>query len=102
MRPDISLTTSAFYVLLSLSVEDRHAGEILEDVAFSSAGRVKMGAAVLNAALKRLLETGMIVGLEGSSYRLTHQGRTMLAAELERMEHALRFARSGPKARNRG
>ncbi len=104
MRPGPSLTTSAFYILLSLSIQDRHGYEILKDVTLSSAGRVKMGPGILYTTLKRLLESGLIVEVEGRTdadrddsrrryYRLTHQGRGALAAELERMEQALKVAR---------
>ena len=105
MRPGTSLTTSAFYILLSLSAQDRHGYEILKDVTLSSAGRVKMGPGILYTTLKRLLEAGLIVEVEGRTdadrddsrrryYRLTHQGRTALASELERMEQALKVART--------
>jgi DNA-binding PadR family transcriptional regulator len=105
VRPGTSLTTSAFYILLSLSIQDRHGYEILKDVALSSAGRVRMGPGILYTTLKRLLETGLIVEVEGPAYadrddsrrryyRLTHQGRAALAAELERMEQALKVARA--------
>ena len=105
MRPGTSLTTSAFYILLSLSIQDRHGYEILKDVTLSSAGRVKMGPGILYTTLKRLLESGLILEVEGRVdpdrddsrrryYRLTHQGRGALAAELERMEQALKVART--------
>ena len=105
MRPGSSLTTSAFYILLSLSIQDRHGYEILKDVTLSSAGRVKMGPGILYTTLKRLLEVGLIVEVEGRAdadrddsrrryYRLTHQGRAALASELERMEQALKVART--------
>jgi DNA-binding PadR family transcriptional regulator len=105
VRPGTSLTTSGFYILLSLSIQDRHGYEILKDVALSSAGRVRMGPGILYTTLKRLLETGLIVEVEGRVhadrddsrrryYRLTHQGRAALAAELERMEQALKVARA--------
>ena len=105
VRPRSSLTTSAFYILLSLSIQDRHGYEILKDVTLSSAGRVKMGPGILYTTLKRLLEVGLIVEVEGRAdadrddsrrryYRLTHQGRAALASELERMEQALKVART--------
>ena len=81
-RPGASLTSSAFYILLSLSVQDRHGYDILKDVTLSSAGRVKMGPGTLYTTSRRRY------------YRLTGQGRAELAAELERMEHALKLART--------
>ena len=105
MRPGTSLTTSAFYILLSLSIQERHGYEILKDVTLSSAGRVKMGPGILYTTLKRLLESGLIVEVDGRAdadrddsrrryYRLAHQGRSALASELERMEQALKVART--------
>lgn len=105
MRPGTSLTTSAFYILLSLSSQERHGYEILKDVTLSSAGRVKVGPGILYTTLKRLLEAGLIVEVEGGAnadrddsrrryYRLTHPGRSALASELERMEQALKVART--------
>ncbi len=98
------MTASAFYILLSLSTEDRHGYDILKDVALSSAGRVKMGPGVLYTTLKRMLEAGLITEVEGKRaaeddsrrryYRLTRTGRAELAAELERLEHTLKIARA--------
>jgi DNA-binding PadR family transcriptional regulator len=104
-RPGASLTTSAFYILLSLSVQDRHGYDILKDVTLSSAGRIKMGPGILYTTLKRMLEAGLIVEVEGRCevdredsrrryYRLSREGRAELATELERMEQALKVART--------
>jgi DNA-binding PadR family transcriptional regulator len=104
-RTKFTVTASAFYILLSLSAQERHGYEILKDVALSSAGRVKMGPGILYTTLKRLLEAGLIVEVEGRTaadredsrrrfYRLTHLGRAALASELERMEQALKVART--------
>jgi DNA-binding PadR family transcriptional regulator len=104
-RGKLALTTSAFYILLSLSAQERHGYEILKDVTLSSAGRVKMGPGILYTTLKRLLAAGLILEVEGHTeadredsrrryYRLTHQGRTALAGELQRMEQALKVARA--------
>lgn len=92
-RPGAPLTSRAFYVLLSLSAEDRDAAGILQDVAMSSAGRVQMTAPTLASSLRRLIGSGLVIG-EGGVYTLTHQGRLQLADELERMERAVRLARS--------
>jgi DNA-binding PadR family transcriptional regulator len=102
-RPGATLTSAVFYILLSLSVQDRHGYDILKDVALSSAGRMRMGPAVLYTNLKRMLEAGLIVEVEAPAgadderrryYRLTREGRAELATELERMEHTLKVARA--------
>jgi DNA-binding PadR family transcriptional regulator len=94
VRPGASLPTAAFYVLLSLSSDDRDSKEILEDLTLSSAGRVRISSATLTSNLKRLHEAGLIAQVDTRVYRLTHDGRRELAHELERMEHALKVARS--------
>jgi DNA-binding PadR family transcriptional regulator len=104
-RPGASLPTSAFYILVSLSVQDRHGYDILKDVELSSAGRVRLGPGVLYTTLKRMLEAGLIIEVEPRPdsdredarrryYRLTREGRTVLAGELLRMEQALKLART--------
>ena len=95
-RPGSSLTASVFYTLLSLNSEERDADGIFEDVALSSAGRVHIGRRGLSATLKRLFDGELIEEARPHVYRLTHEGRKVLASELERMEHALRIARRHP------
>lgn len=87
------LTSLSFYVLLSLSSNDRDPAGILEDVTMSSAGRVRLTTARLKISLRRLVGGGMITAQDGDRYRLTHEGRLQLADELERMERAVRLAR---------
>jgi len=94
MRPGASLPSAAFYVLLSLSSEDRNAHDILQDVVLSSAGRVRVTSVTLSSNLRRLGETGLVARVDDHLFRLTHDGRRALASELERMEHLLKLARS--------
>jgi DNA-binding PadR family transcriptional regulator len=93
LRPGTSLPAPAFYVLLSLSSGDRHAAAILEDVVLSSAGRVQVGRRAIAGNLKRLIEAELVERVDQDLFRLTHEGRKTLAAELERMEQALKVAR---------
>ena len=61
-----------------------------------------MGPAVLYTNLKRLLEAGLIVEVAAETdgdprrryYRLSRMGRRELAGELDRMERAIKLARS--------
>jgi predicted transcriptional regulator len=89
------LTSSTFYLLLAIISEDRDARGILDSIAMSSAGRVHMTPATLAVRIRRLTEAGL-VSRHDDSYRLTHEGRRQLAAELERMERAVRLARGKP------
>jgi len=99
-RPGGPLTAPVFYVLLSLSIRERHGYDILKHVRDSSEGTVRFGPGTLYTTLKRMLEAGLIVEVDAEqddsrrrTYRLTGVGRDRLAAELERMERALAVAR---------
>ncbi len=93
-RSGLPMTSLSFYVLLSLSSNDRDPAGILEDVTMSSAGRVRLAPSRLKISLRRLVGSGFVTAEEGDRYRLTHEGRLQLADELERMERAVRLARS--------
>ncbi len=92
-RSNASLTVSTFHVLLSLASEERDEKGILEDIAMSSAGRVRMTPMTFTVRIRRLVSSGL-VSQDGARYRLTHEGRLQLADELERMERSVRLARS--------
>jgi DNA-binding PadR family transcriptional regulator len=92
-RSGLPLTSLSFYVLLSLSSDDRDPAAILEDVTMSSAGRVRLTQTRLKVSLRRLVGSGFVTAQDGDRYRLTHEGRLQLADELERMERAVRLAR---------
>ena len=102
--PGLSLTAAVFYMLLSLSLKDRHGYDILKHVQTISAGRVRLGPGTLYTTLKRMLEAGLITELAERPaseqddarrryYRLTARGRELLEAELSRMKEALVLAR---------
>ena len=106
-RPGLPLTPSAFYILLSLSLRDRHGYDILKHVRSSSEGAIRLGPGTLYTTIRRLLEAGLIVELEERGdpgqddprrryYRLTDLGGRHLADELRRMELALAVA-GGPR-----
>jgi DNA-binding PadR family transcriptional regulator len=101
--PGLALTAAVFYVLLSLSLKDRHGYEILKYVEANSEGRVRLGPGTLYTTLKRMLDAGLINELATPPdpahddarrryYRLNRRGRTALDSELSRMEQALELA----------
>jgi DNA-binding PadR family transcriptional regulator len=101
--PGLALTAPVFYVLLSLSVKDRHGYDILKYVEANSEGRVRLGPGTLYTTLKRMLEAGVIRELAEPPdpthddrrrryYRISRQGRAALDGELSRMEQALKLA----------
>jgi DNA-binding PadR family transcriptional regulator len=102
-RPGTPLTAPVFYVLLSLSIRDRHGYDILKHVEASSEGRIRLGPGTLYTTLKRLLEAGLVTELAERPapehddsrrryYRLTPRGRRELTGELRRMEDAIVIA----------
>jgi DNA-binding PadR family transcriptional regulator len=102
-KPGIALTAPVFYVLLALSIKERHGYEILKYVEANSQGGVHLGPGTLYTTLKRMLEAGLISELldrPGSEnddarrryYKLSPRGRAELGAELGRMQHALKLA----------
>jgi DNA-binding PadR family transcriptional regulator len=102
-KPGLSLSAPVVYILLSLSLKDRHGYDILKDVHASSADRVRLGPGTLYTTLKRMLEAGLINELDSRSrpdqddqrrryYRLTGRGRAVLNDELSRMKETLQLA----------
>lgn len=104
--PDLQLplTPAVFHILLALADGERHGYSIMQEVARQSEGQVKMGPGTLYGTIKRLLVAGLIVeaaerpdpALDDERrryYRLTQQGRSLLQAEINRLEAILRQVR---------
>ena len=84
-----------YFILLSLATQPRHGYAIRKDIQFLSDNRITMSASTLYTALKRLLDQGWIMrepdpsansARERKVYRLTEIGRTVLEAEVARLE----------------
>jgi DNA-binding PadR family transcriptional regulator len=101
--PGRALTTPVVYVLLALSLKDRHGYDILKFVEATSEGRVRLGPGTLYTTLKRMLDVGLISELAEPPdpehddarrryYRLSRRGHAELDSELNRMEQALVLA----------
>jgi DNA-binding PadR family transcriptional regulator len=94
----LPLREPTFFILLSLSNNDKHGYAILKDVATLSSGRVQLSTSTLYEALARLLDQGLVVRITTASddgvapgrprkfYRLTQTGRRVLNAELARLQ----------------
>ena len=104
-KPGLALTAPVFYVLVSLSLKDRHGYDILKYVEANSEGRVRLGPGTLYTTLKRMLDAGLISELAERPdpahddarrryYRLSQRGRAELDSELNRMEQALQLVGS--------
>ncbi|MBO3736417.1 PadR family transcriptional regulator [Actinoplanes flavus] len=96
-----------FLVLTALAEEPRHGYAVIEDVATITAGRVRLRAGTLYAALDRLRAEGLIeVDREEvvqsrlrRYYRLTAAGARSLAAETARLRSQATIAERRLRAR---
>lgn len=107
MRPDVQqflpLSPAAFYILLALAGDDLHGYGIIQQVTRQSAGQYKLGPGTLYDNLKKLMTLGLVTQAVSRVvdddprrryYRLTALGRSVFAAEIKRLEGALRQARA--------
>lgn len=98
------LTPAVLYILLALSVEERHGYGMMKQVELDSQGKVKMGPGTLYGSLGRMIESGLIRE-SGKKidpkmdderriyYKITGQGQLALAAELERYSAVVAVAK---------
>jgi DNA-binding PadR family transcriptional regulator len=103
IHDELPLTESTFFILLALARGPRHGYAILKEVIDLSEGRVNLSTGTLYGALDRLLTQGWIERMETDEreesgrrrkdYFLSHKGRVILMAEMERMNTVLAVAR---------
>ena len=97
------LTTPVFQILLSLADgADVHGYAIIQDIAARTDGEVRLTASTLYAAIKRLVDAGLIVEVDapGESggaprrcYRITKAGKSLARQEAERLARTVAMAR---------
>jgi DNA-binding PadR family transcriptional regulator len=100
----LPLREPTFFILLSLSQGEKHGYAILKDVESMSDGKIILSNGTLYEALTRLLDQGLIERLSVDEppeserprkvYRLSQAGRSVLKAEVARMEDMLSRARN--------
>jgi len=93
---NIPLTEVTYFILLSLAPGPKHGYAIMKDVSFMSKARVALSTGTLYGALPRLLEQGWIMRSEAPKarhpgrgrklYALTETGRSVLLAEVKRLD----------------
>jgi DNA-binding PadR family transcriptional regulator len=98
------LSPQVFQILLSLvDGEDRHGYGILRDIEERTGGEIRLTASTLYAAIKRMLEAGLIAEVDAPEetggaprrcYRLRKAGRDVARAEAERLARAVDMARN--------
>ncbi len=100
----LPLTPATFHILLSLSGGERHGYAIMTEVGERTRGGVKLGPGTLYTALKRLVDSGVVLeagdrpGRDDDErrryYRLTPLGRAVARAEARRLDEMVRLARA--------
>lgn len=97
----LPLSNASLYILLALGAEDRHGYGIMQEVQRQSEGRYRLGPGTLYDNLQKLVEKELV---EESSrkdedddprrryYRLTRLGRSVLSADIARLEGIVREA----------
>lgn len=102
MNLDRPLKTPVFHILLALSERDLHGLGIADEVEDATDGVVELGPGTLYRSLKEMAERGLIREVEAPEedadprrkyYRITAQGRNVVAAEAARFEQLVRVAR---------
>jgi DNA-binding PadR family transcriptional regulator len=97
------LSPQTFQILLSLAEgADLHGYAIIQDVRERTAGEMAMTASTLYAAIKRMLDAGLIAEVDAPAetggaprrcYRITRTGRSAAEREAERLSRTVAMAR---------
>jgi len=98
-----ALSPQAFQILLSLaSGSELHGYAIIQDVRERTAGGMALTASTLYAAIKRMLDAGLIAEVEGPRetggaprrcYRITRAGMATARREAEHLARTVEMAR---------
>ena len=89
----------AFSILLALSLKERHGYEIIKQVREDSNNKINLGPGALYTSIKQLLDQNMITEVARNDdsrrryYRLSSQGKTALATELDYYQNTVALAR---------
>lgn len=105
----MTLREPTFLILTSLASGPRHGYGIIQDIAELSDGRVRLKAGTLYGSVDRLVEEGLVApdreevesGRLRRYYRITGEGRSVLAVEAERMVANARAATARLNMRGR-
>jgi DNA-binding PadR family transcriptional regulator len=99
----LPLTPPVFHVLIALADGEKHGYAILKEVEKRTGSKVQLSTGTLYAIIKRLLNDGLIQEIDERPdqdderrryYALTAFGKSIAAAEAQRMEELLEAARA--------
>jgi len=100
MSEGTPLSPAVLAILLSLAEGEKHGYAMMKDAASPSGGGLRMGPGTLYGSLDRMKRDALVADSSLSDderrryYKLTHHGRRVLAAELQRLNATLDAARS--------
>jgi DNA-binding PadR family transcriptional regulator len=100
----LPLTPAVFFILFALAEGEKHGYAMMQSISELSSNQFRMGPGTLYSTIQRLLELDLIEEAEGTGprsehenrrkyYKLTPRGKTLLGAEVDRMESIVRLAR---------
>lgn len=99
----LPLSPAMLHILLALAAEDRHGYAIMQEIVQQSQGQYKIGPGTLYDNLQKMMNQGLVEESRRASrnedprrryYRLTGFGKSVLAAEVNRLEEVVREAKS--------
>ena len=102
VRRLLPLPPAVFHILIALGEGEKHGYAVMQEVAERTDGEVRMSPGTLYGSIRKMLDEGLIEESfrRGSGdderrrfYRLTKFGRTVAAAEGERLAALLHHAR---------
>jgi DNA-binding PadR family transcriptional regulator len=99
-QPATPLSPAVLAILLSLAESDKHGYAIMKDARAPQGGGIAMGPGTLYGSVDRMIRDGLVEESEKQDderrryYRLTKQGRAVLAAELQRLDAAVSAGRA--------
>jgi len=98
----LPLSPATLHILLALAGEDRHGYGIMQEVIRQSEGQYKLGPGTLYDNLQKLMNQSMVEEADSPSrnddprrryYRLSRFGRSVLSAEITRLDGVVRYAK---------
>ncbi|HEX8036806.1 MAG TPA: PadR family transcriptional regulator [Ktedonobacterales bacterium] len=104
VRRFLPLTPATFHILLALAAGERHGYGIMQEVASTTEGQMRLGPGTLYRSIKQLLEGGLIAEAGERTdpslsderrryYQLTDLGRRVAQAEAIRLSRLVAQAR---------
>jgi DNA-binding PadR family transcriptional regulator len=100
-----SLSPAVFHILMSIAEEERHGYAIIQDVAASTNGELRLSPGTLYRSIQRMLEQGLLIETQERPapeedderrryYRITPLGEAVARAETRRLTDLVRLARA--------